>query len=85
MRRKSKPKVYAAHAEYLDPIGCGSMIGFTITKRRRLYGEMDLSDCNRKINWYFENSLDGVKKIDKAIEILSMFKNEFVEARRKNR
>lgn len=81
---KFKKKLYASDIVYLDPLGCGSTIGFKICKGRGgLYADVDLSDCSRKIEWYFSNDSRSVAKIDKAIEMFQRFKLEFIKARRK--
>lgn len=74
--RKVQRKLYASEAAYLDPLDCGSLIGYSVIKGRRgITGEVDLTDCNRKITWYFGGSNSNrFKKIDKAIELLENFK-----------
>lgn len=67
--------------EYLNPGGCGSTLGYSIYRRRHLSGQVDLADCNRKIEWYFYNDAESLMKIDKAIEILQAFRTDFVRAR----
>lgn len=75
-------KVYASRVEYVDPADCGSTIGYRIHGRRYLSADVELSDCNRMINWYFNNEDGGLAKIDRAIEILIAFRNDFVKARK---
>lgn len=82
MRKRIEPKVYASEAAFLDPADCGSVVAYCVTARRRLSGTVDLSDCNRKITWYFGNDESGVRKIDKAIAMLQNFKTAFVAAQR---
>jgi len=78
--------LYASEISYLDPLDCGSTVGYTVRRGRRgVTGEVDLSDCNRKIEWYFSSAPDSIKKIDKAIEILQRFREEFSKARRRKR
>jgi hypothetical protein len=78
--------IIASRAEHIDPADCGSIVSYRI--RRGYHGlqaDIDLTDCDRKISWYFNNDVESVKKIDKAIEILSRFRAEFVTARAKLR
>jgi hypothetical protein len=83
MRRKAViPKVHAQQAAYIDPLDCGSLIAYCITSRRRLSASIDLSDCNRRINWYFDNDGSGLRKIDKVIALLSDFRRDFVAAQK---
>jgi hypothetical protein len=75
-------KLIASEITYLSPLDCGSTIGYSITKGRRgLHGNIDLSDCNRHITWSFYKN-NGISKIDKAIELLTNFKNEFAKAQK---
>lgn len=81
--RNPAPKLYASRSEYIDPLDAGSTIGYTIMSRTRLNSQMDLSDCNRKIQWYFNNDVEGLKKIDKALEVMTAFRADFISARGK--
>lgn len=76
-------KVYVASSVYIDPLDCDSTISFKIIRRRKgdTWGTVQLSDCNRKIDWYFADSTSSVKKIDNAIEALQAFRTEFIKAR----
>lgn len=76
-------KVYAAQAAYLDPANCDSIVGYTIGSRTRLSATVDLSDCTRKIQWYFTNDDAGLRKIDTALHLLSSFKRDFLMAQKK--
>lgn len=85
MRNKKNVEI-ASRIEYIDPACCDSTVGFTIIKGRRgMRGNVDLTDCNRKIQWYFSNDIDSVRKIDKAISILQSFRTTFVGARKKKK
>jgi hypothetical protein len=82
----AKPRAQEiSKAIYISASDCDSMIGFVVqrSERRRgkwrVYGTLDLSDCTRKIEWTF-NSDTGIKKIDKAIEMLKEFREEFSQA-----
>ena len=68
---------------YIDPAGCDSQISYKINKYT--YGEgadakatinasVLLSDCSRRIDWYFNAKEDSLEKIDKAIGILNAFR-----------
>jgi hypothetical protein len=79
-----KRELIASGIVMLDPLDCGSTIGYTVRRGRRgVNGDVSLSDCNRKIEWFFSNDDNAVAKIDKAIEILSQFREEFKKARRR--
>lgn len=83
MRRiRKRPKVFATESAYIDPIGCDSIISYKIIDGTRLSGSIDLSDCNRKINWWFRNEPESVVKIDKAIAMLQEFRAAFVDAQK---
>lgn len=72
----------SAKSVLLDPLTCGSAVSYIITKgSRRISGDVHLSDCDRKVKWYFgyESSID---KIDNAIRTLTEFRDEFIEAQR---
>lgn len=70
---KNKSKMIAQNIAFIDPLGCGSSIGYTIIDRRRLIdGEVRLTDCNRMIQWSFCYD-DAIPKIKKAIELLTEF------------
>lgn len=72
---KNKSKMIAQNIAYIDPLGCGSSIGYTIIdrhRRRSVDGEVQLTDCNRIIQWSFCYD-DAIPKIKKAIELLTEF------------
>lgn len=79
-------KVHASHAAYIDPAHCESIVGYAIISRSRsrsrFSANMDLSDCNRKISWYFSSDEEGLEKIDRVIEILANFRADFVRAQK---
>lgn len=81
-----KRKLIASRIDYLDPLNCGSTIGYTIINGRSgLYADVDLTDCNRRLSWSFNNKPEAIKKIDKAISILTEFRVLFLAARAKNK
>jgi hypothetical protein len=70
-RKKIAPKIYAAEAVWLDPLGCDSTIAYKVIKRsRRPWATVQLADCQRKIEWYFGGDKAGLAKLDKAIAAL---------------
>lgn len=80
-RRKKKPEVVASFAAYIDPTRADSTVSYKVVKSStRLYGDVQLADCNRKIGWYFPGDSMSIEKIDNVIEILQGFRNEFVMA-----
>lgn len=80
MRRRAK--VYAQSAVYIDPTRCDSLVGYCITSRTRLSASVDLQDCDRRIKWYFYDEANSITKIDKAIQMLTNFKRDFVSAQK---
>ena len=80
MRRKRE--VLASRIDFIDAYDCGSTVGYSIRNGRHgLSGAIYLTDCNRKIDWYFSDKDAGIAKIDKAIEILVEFRNNFKAAK----
>jgi hypothetical protein len=83
MRRiRRNPKVVATGSAWIDPVGCDSTISYKVVKHTRLSGQVDLSDCNRKISWWFRNEPESVVKIDKAISMLQEFRAAFVDGQK---
>lgn len=83
-RTKRVPRVYAAKAVYLDPQDSGSVVGYSITSFRQLHASVDLSDCNRKISWMFDNSPGNkaLEKVDAVLKIMTEFRQDLVSARK---
>jgi hypothetical protein len=79
--RRTK-KLYASGIAFLDPTDCDSIVGYHVTKRGNyLSGTVDLSDCNRKITWYFSyTNKNSLPKIDVAIKMLESFRTELRKA-----
>lgn len=83
---RSSLKVIDSGAEYLDPIGCGSLVGYELHTRRRggVSGNITLTDCNRMITWYFSSgNSSGLEKIDRAISIFTKFRDALAKATKK--
>jgi hypothetical protein len=84
--KKEIPKrVITSHSEYIDPLDCGSTIGYTVCiQYNRVDANVHLTDCNRRIEWGFNKDSDGeaLEKIDVAIEILAKFRRDLVKAQR---
>jgi hypothetical protein len=78
---KKRREIVASRIDYIDPFDCGSTVGYVVRRGRKLSAEVFLTDCNRKIEWYFYDKTEGLRKIDKAIEILADFRNEFYKAK----
>lgn len=85
-REKVTPVVYASSSTFIDPINCGSMVSFKVIRDGygNMNGDVSLTDCNRKIDWYFSNDEDSVPKIDAAIKSLREFRKAFIVARKAN-
>jgi len=80
---KRTRELLASDIALIDPLDCGSSVGYVITKSRHgLSAEIELTDCNRKIQWYFSSDVGAVAKIDKAINLLENFRAAFIKARR---
>lgn len=84
MSTKHDPKVYANNIKFIDPISCGSTVGYTIYVERYggFYGTLHLSDCTRKIEWSFDEKPESLHKIDEAINMLSEFRKELWKAQK---
>jgi hypothetical protein len=83
MRPKYKRVVYAEKAKYLDPLHCGSFIGYRIKSPwngNGVEGIIDLSDCSRKIEWSFDDNETRLQKIGNAIDMLLSFKEDLIRA-----
>ena len=80
MRRVTK--VIAAYSTYIDPSDADSTVSYKIVRGVRLWGDVCLTDCNRKINWSFYNDPLSVKKIDTVIKTLQDFRTAFVAAQK---
>lgn len=79
--KKRKNKLIASNVGFIAPLTCGSTVGYKIVEgSRQTWAEVDLTDCNRKIQWSFSTSIEGVEKIDKAIALLTEFRAAWVEA-----
>ena len=70
-------------AMYIDPEGCDSQVSYKINlseygdgadAKRSLNASVLLSDCSRRIDWYFHGDEDSLEKIDKAIGMLTAFR-----------
>jgi hypothetical protein len=75
-----KRKLLQAEVEYLDPLNCGSTLGYNIVEWSpgTLYGDVDITDCNRKVTWKFSaRDEDPLGKIDRAIGLLIRFRSKF--------
>jgi hypothetical protein len=68
-------------------MGAGSTVGYVVGRGRRgnLFGDVHLSDCDKKITWYFSNDIESVTKIDNAIGMLLRFRKAFVKERGKKK
>lgn len=84
-----KEEILESEISYIDPLDCGSIIGYRLylkgtEDKKSVSGDIDISDCNRMINWSFygEGSLE---KIDNVIEIFTSFKNKLSREMNKKR
>lgn len=83
-KKKTPPVTHLANSVYIDPVNCDSTISCKVITDDygRLSGNVALSDCTRKIDWYFSNDADSIQKIDNAIEAFKEFRKAFVAARK---
>jgi hypothetical protein len=77
-----KEKLIAAKCAYIEPLGCDSTVQYKIISGRstrrggHVYGSVQLSDCGRKIDWYFGGKeKESLEKVDKALEMLQEFRS----------
>lgn len=84
--RRVISKVVASNSTYIDPLNCDSTVSYKIIKRgsSRAWGSVQLSDCTRKIEWYFGND-QPVDKINNAIAVLEEFRDALVKIRKDRR
>jgi hypothetical protein len=86
VRKKFSRTVVAHNSAYIDPLDCDSTVSYKVIDRPgRTTGSVQLADCSRKIEWYFNGDENPVKKIDKAIEMLEEFRKAFTGAQRARR
>lgn len=78
---KYTPKVIASASTYIDPLVADSTVSYKVIQGpRHLWGTVQLSDCNRKIEWYF-NGRGSPDKINVAIQYLTDFREALALAR----
>lgn len=78
---RSKPKLVASNSIYIDPLNCDSTISYKVVDGpRSTWGNVQLADCNRKIEWYFGTD-EPIEKIDNAIKVLEEFRKSLIEAK----
>ena len=81
-----KEKLIAHDIVMLNPLDCGSTVGYTIRRGRYgVYGDITLTDCNRKIKWDFSGRTDSLDKINAAIGILARFRAQFEKATKRRK
>lgn len=79
-RKRDTRKVIAHNSTYIDPLNCDSKISYKIIDAsNRLWGSVDLTDCEHKISWWFSKE-EPLTKLDKAIEMLTEFRSQLIEA-----
>lgn len=94
---RNSSKLYDAHAEYIDPGNCGSMVGYKVSKTNyTTYSYIDasvnLSDCNRFIQWEFgfrsnrpHRYAESLRKIDQVLAVFYKFRAALESAKPKAR
>lgn len=68
------PKCFAARDVYIDPLHCGSSVGYRIglSRYKVLTMGVRLTDCHKQIVWEFDDDTENpaVEKFDAAIAML---------------
>lgn len=83
--RSRTRKVIAHNSTYIDPLQCDSKVSYKIIdSSTRLWGSVDLTDCEHKISWWFSRE-EPIAKLDKAIEMLTEFRVKMIEAQEERR
>ena len=82
MRRPAK--VLVSGAAYLDPLDCGSLVGYELHTRSRggFSGTLTLTDCTRMITWYGSTAASkkqSLEKLYKAIGLFQQFRKAMAE------
>lgn len=77
-------KVIAIDSVYIDPIDCDSQVSYKIIENvftsksdnveKSVSATILISDCNRRIDWYFAADQSDLDKIDTAIRVLNDFR-----------
>ena len=78
-----KTKLIATDSMMIDPTNAGSTISYVVTQygdNKEPTGELHMSDCERRIKWYFGRYTDP-KKLDKAIQMLQEFRDKLSAAK----
>jgi hypothetical protein len=83
-----KTKVFKAEIEFIDPLSCGSVIGYKVSIQKSpynsltcVYGTIELGDCTRRISWEInsdDEGKDSIRKLNNAIRILTNARNAVV-------
>jgi len=86
MTKKYKEELQDSHVVYIDPVDCGSTVGYRVklsgSTTMSVQAEVELSDYSRTINWSFYGP-NSLTKIDIAIEALTRFRNSYEQASKK--
>lgn len=72
--RRRVPKLVAHNTAYIDPMCCGSRVGYRVvySKWNALTMSIILADCDKQARWEFmeDSTTDPLLKIDNAIAML---------------
>lgn len=75
--------LFATNAKMLDPLNCGSLIVYKVQKSSSYFeAEVTLSDCNRMVNWQFDETPESLDKVDEAIGMLMQFRKDLVKGQK---
>lgn len=77
----SEDRTLAHDSIYIDPASCDSQISYKINLqtykgKQNLNASVLLSDCSRRIDWYFGHEESSLAKLDKAIKFLNTFRRK---------
>lgn len=72
---KRRSKLLASDVCQLDPLDCDSLVSYSLYRRRDgcVRGSVMLTDCSRAIQWYFEDNVESLAKINRAKTLLQNF------------
>jgi hypothetical protein len=66
-----KNKLIAQGGMFIDPADCGSTIMYKVVDdTHNIDMNINITDCNRMICWYFNADEAGIKKVENAIRVL---------------
>jgi Iap family predicted aminopeptidase len=77
-------KLVASSSAYIDPLNADSTVSYKVLVSDSVWGSVLLTDCTRKIEWYFGVD-DSIEKVDRAVAMLQEFKAAYLAAKKKRK